>query len=204
VEAWILPLSIGEPNACIVRKAPAHQTGYVLRWRQLEERQKIQLRIDRRPKPVLIAEGPSTWQLIGEWLHVAGTYDSDSGTACLFVNGHLTQRSDAEPGYYPSTEDLTIGGFSKADGEGFFGVIRQVRLSARVLYKEDFGPADHLELTEATKLLMPMDEGTGSVIQDLAGKRNATISRCLWVEKGRIEEIGRYLAGNNRQEGVGP
>ena len=190
VEAWIYPLGEGEENGTIIRKAAHNSPGYILRWRQAGE-MKVQFRIDREGEPTIKADGPLFSSLIRKWSHLAGTFDSKSNTASLFVNGKRRSTVNGKTKtLYKSGDRLTIGGSPNAEHESFYGIIHSVRIYRTVRYKKDFEPLEkgvEPDSDNTLVLSLTLNEGQGEVVQDsITGKKFKTIGTS-WINESELD-----------------
>lgn len=191
VEAWIYPFGEGEKNGTIVRKAAHNAPGYILRWRQADQTT-VQFRIDRQNAPTIVAEGPPFESLIEKWSHLAGTFNSKSNIASLFVNGKRTSTvSGKSKTSYKSGDRLTIGGSPNAEHESFNGIICSVRISATVRYHQDFTPpqkGEEKSLDSSTILYMPLKEGVGKKVSDLVTNDKFSVQGATWITESEIPD----------------
>lgn len=189
VEAWIYPFGEGERNGTIVRKAAHNAPGYILRWRQADQTV-VQFRIDRQNAPTIMTEGPPFKSLIRKWSHLAGTFNSESNVASLFVNGKRTSTVHGKSkASYKSGDRLTIGGSPNAEHESFYGIIRSIRISSTVRYHEDFAPpqqGEEVSLDSATILYMPLEEGVGKEVCDLVTNNKFSVHGTKWITESEI------------------
>lgn len=63
------------------------------------------------------------------WVHLVGTWQRSTSTACIYKNGVLAAKTRSEVGDFATEEPLRIGG----QDHGIDGVISDVRIYARVL-----------------------------------------------------------------------
>lgn len=173
VEAWVYAIGPGGEVACIVRKCGPQLPGFVLRWKH-KPGEELEFRLDRpRPDGAVIVSGPKSSLYLHRWVHVAGTCDSKTGMASLFINGEPTSSVAVQPMPY-GADDLTIGGSPHSDEEAFDGIVRWVRVSDVVRYRTPFTPRrprGSAGLVDAhTVLLLPLDEGEGTCVSDHLGQ----------------------------------
>lgn len=190
LEAWVCALANGHRNACVVRKAGDQQPGYILRWRQ-DDTEPPHFRLDRRSEPTIVVIDSSLPDLTGRWVHLAGTYDSLTGTACFFVDGTLRARGQTYPGpMHYSHDHLTIGSSPNAEGESFGGVIRAVRICSTVIYRENFRPAWEYPDEPSAVVLLPLEEGSGVQVRDaVAGRVGTLTGNVQWVESAAVDGL---------------
>ncbi|MDD3926151.1 MAG: LamG domain-containing protein, partial [bacterium] len=104
------------------------------------------------------------------WYHVAGTYDSATGEAKLYINGVLdgTVTGTAEAICSKPAAWLSVGSASSYyhySGYYFNGVIDELNIYPTVLSAEEI--AKHSSILTAGQ--WGMDEGTGTSVQDISG-----------------------------------
>lgn len=103
-----------------------------------------------------------------EWNHIAVSYDSTY--ARLFINGALIyENNDVNFRLNYSTTALNVGArYWSSYGRYFSGEIDEIRLSDTVRYIQDFIPYRCMlfENDEYTRLLLHLDEGSGSALGD--------------------------------------
>ncbi len=82
-----------------------------------------------------------------QWVHVAGTYDSETGETVFYLNGEPTTRSNHRPGrIQPSGEELVVG---LRDGVAHLhGAVADVRVYDRVLGEAVIARLAELRQTE--------------------------------------------------------
>ncbi|MEW5847502.1 MAG: LamG domain-containing protein [Myxococcota bacterium] len=129
----------------ILQKGPIGQGGYSLVF---EEGESFQARVRAG------GEHKSVWSNaqipVGQWSHVAYTYDAASGQMAFFINGVETNRVTHAPGTLDTTlSQLSIGGpdnggaFGCPDGNGgFHGAIDEVKISSVIRYGATVEPPD--------------------------------------------------------------
>ncbi len=87
--------------------------------------------------------GRNTWHsqrslVLNQWCHVAGTYDAETRTMSLYVNGMLDGTALCQEGFAaPYRSTLIIGARGAADDEFFNGLIDDVRVFDIALAAED-------------------------------------------------------------------
>ncbi|MBI3417875.1 MAG: putative Ig domain-containing protein [Verrucomicrobia bacterium] len=102
----------------------------------------------------LVALGGSRPILLGQWMHVATTYDAATGVVRLFVNGDLDSEATSSGGpIQPCLANLQIGAIGTQNTGGVFeGLIDEVALFNRALppeeiqklYRQGFGATTQL------------------------------------------------------------
>jgi len=121
---------------------------------------------------VTLSPAPET----GAWVHLAGSYDSGDGTRTLYVNG-LSVGSDTSAGAPNVTGPLVIGSNSFDVNTTAPGAMEDLRIYEGVLVDTDF-QAIMDDGTPATGTILghyPMDEGEGTVLNDISGNGNNAI-----------------------------
>jgi hypothetical protein len=109
------------------------------------------------------------------WQHVAVVYDE--GEMRGFIDGVLQNSVvvSAEP-YFGRDTTLSLGAVDYEQNaepvKGFGGAIRDFRVSSVPRYSSNFTADESLESDSDTLLLLPLDEGTGSFLQDGSGNGN--------------------------------
>jgi hypothetical protein len=108
-----------------------------------------------------------------KWIHVAMVYDGR--VVRNYVNGKKVAS-------FPTCEKLSVNdndvriGYAPiwpvSTDRTFKGQIAEVRLSGAALYDRDFTPEPRLVTLPTTLLLLPLDEGSGSVAKDASGHGN--------------------------------
>ena len=89
---------------------------------------------------------------IGEWVHVAGTYDSS--TLVLYRNGLLVASANRSSHLANSTSALRLGGTGAA-GEAFQGLLDEVRLYNRVLTQAEIAADMNTPVNPTTDTMPP-------------------------------------------------
>lgn len=113
------------------------------------------------------AVGSGTWVsngalTVGDWHHVAVTYDYDEKKLRFYIDGQQDSSVDVQLFFGSSSDPLRIG-------DGFKGSIDEVRLYGRDLPRADVVAAMHLDLVARYDL----DEETGTAINDGSPFQNA-------------------------------
>jgi hypothetical protein len=127
------------------------------------------------------------------WTHLAMTYDG--AKLRYYVNGALKGTASAsDPGV--SADQLLIGGNLSWPEDAFKGLIDEIRIYDRALDEAE------LAADKATPIQTPpryavaaysFDAGTGTVLDDLAGRHDGTIEGAKWTERGKY---GKALTFN--------
>ncbi len=122
---------------------------------------------------------------LGQWYHVAGTYDANGGTgnSKLYVNGVL-QNSETLTGSI--TNDTTALRFGNRAGSfPFKGDIYDMRIYDIALTQSEIQNVMNVELIGNESDLIgdwKMDEGSGTAINDSTSNGNdGTISGATWI-----------------------
>lgn len=113
--------------------------------------------------------------------HLAATWDGE-GRMQLFADGERVGFGSYEA---PIGGDVLSIGCWDREGDGFEGVLDDVRISSRVRYEDSFAP-DYLPFSadEDTTALWAFDDGTGEVAADSAGQYDGTLIGAEWVPFG--------------------
>lgn len=91
----------------------------------------------------------------GEWVHVAATYNSNSGSNSLYINGALKKRHNIGTGFRISTNDPEVRmGVRVGDGRYFKGKISQMKVYAVAL--------------DAKEISAAMNEGNSQIIKQFS------------------------------------
>lgn len=113
----------------------------------------------------------------GTLRHVAATFEM--GEARIWLDGEQVAFGDA----VASTEagdSVRVG--CDPDGDGFEGLLDEVRISGGARYTADFDrPTRPFEVDADTIVLLHFDEGSGTTTKDAAHDREATASEIEWV-----------------------
>ncbi len=102
-----------------------------------------------------------------KWNHVAGVFDGKQ--VAIYVNGKLIDSKPASGKRKTNNLPLVIG--ADTDGAGqptrpFAGLVDEVRLSSKALYRKDFTPERRLAPEEDTVLLLHLDKRIGPFTLD--------------------------------------
>jgi PKD repeat protein len=92
--------------ADLVRKvSPWPQSGYFLRWSSFDGL--LQFRIDHPPtQSVILQDSQPNSAYLNQWHHYAGTFDSATGVACLYVDGQLHNTATYQAGAVQNSDNL--------------------------------------------------------------------------------------------------
>lgn len=129
-----------------------------------------------------VAEAVDTSLTLGQWHHVAAVFDGAAKSITLFIDG-----KSAGPNYREKTMadryvgPLTIGATAFKPGNGFKGIIDEVRVSQRVRYKDaaTFKPAYPLPDAEEGTIgtwHFPSEKPPNEQVADAAGKFTSTLA----------------------------
>jgi hypothetical protein len=159
IEAWVRPDESGANGLMIVGADDYEGWSLELRDGQLT----LWLSTDQGWQYVRHA----TLLQAGQWVHVAGTYES--GTTQLFVDGVASATEIV--GTLTQGPSLSMGGF---EGYVFFdGTIDEVRISNIVRYTSDFVPSSvPFSPDDNTLGLWHFDEGAGQIAADASTLAN--------------------------------
>jgi hypothetical protein len=131
----------------------------------------------------------------GEWKHFVASFDFDSKTAKLFIDGVEKKVSNSFTEPYVSTGAIKVGQ-TQADGsKSFNGNLYELRLWSRSRSSSDIVPNLNISLIPTTSGLMgywQMNEGFGTLVEDKVRKRNGVLSGATWA----ISPVGRAFNFN--------
>jgi len=127
----------------------------------------------------------SVTAVAGQWYHLAGTYDADTDTMKLYVDGQLQATTTGVGTPWPSGDRYQIGPNAAANND-FDGQMAEFRVwsSARTdaeiadSYNQALNPAAHSDLIG----YYTFEGATGSAVTDLAGSVNGTVSGAKVVD----------------------
>ena len=177
-ELWfMLDASPDGRRRALLRKGWSSSANYAL-WVQGDRRVFCGFGSDRDSRTVTSSDTVS----VGEWHHIAMTYDGDE--IHLYLDGASQGREDARGGPDANGGPLWIGAYSGGDSEQRFqGLIDEVRISRGVLYESDgFEPPEHPRLGEETVALWHFDEGSGDIAVDHGPESlRALVNGAEWV-----------------------
>lgn len=181
VEAWVKYAVVGDNFGHIVAKGN-YNTGWVLMRQGLNDA--ATFKVNRATTDQNINSLSNTVR-VGEWVHLAGTWDSSAETIKLFINGISVGTNNTGSGAVldDSAETLFIG--SSSNGISHSGLIGWVRISNVVRYIGSFAP-DVRKVPPAidanTVAQWNMNAGTGSTVADNSGNgHNGAITGAQWV-----------------------
>jgi len=124
----------------------------------------------------------------GQWFHIAATYDANTSTMTLWVDGTSIATGSCSPPSSTNHVSLFAGLFrpiADCGGSCRFtdGVIDEVRLSSTVRYITDFTPEIYLSPDADTIALWHFNEGVGGTMYDESGNGyDGTGVGTSWVE----------------------
>ena len=120
---------------------------------------------------------------VGSWVHLVGTYNAESKTIALYVNGTLAQSTSA-PAAWKSTGGVTIGAY----GGSFNGEIADVQLWNRTLTQANAGQLYNGLSPGAGGLAASwlLDDGATRAAADTSGNGHAATltGRAGWADIG--------------------
>ncbi|UJS17476.1 MAG: fibronectin type III domain-containing protein [Candidatus Jettenia sp.] len=121
---------------------------------------------------------------IGNWYHVAGTYNKIKGEQKLYVNGMLVtmQTHPAGNTIVPMTAypDMRVG-YSRVNKGYFSGIIDDVRLYKRALSDKEIRDL-YNAFTTGIQIHYTLDEGAGTIAHDTSGNGNhGKIQGAVWA-----------------------
>ena len=147
--------------------------------------------------------GVASWQYsnadTGKWLHIAVTYDKDSG-GNLYYNGNSVDTDPGSGSICSNSDNLTIGRFSSGEYPPYYfdGTIDEVRIYNRALSQEEIKahyerrkyissePTVSVGASESKKSELvawwKFDEGNGSIAHDISNNSNdGVIHGAIWT-----------------------
>ncbi len=145
----------------------------------------------------------------GNWHHVAMTWDTNSGTIKIYIDGALSTTSGALSGTYSgNTRALSIGrriNLSDATNIPFNGSIDEVRIYSRVLplaeIARQFQGSKPVPIDNTASAYYKMDEASGTVAKDASHGTNApnplTDNNTVTQATGRQPNAGQFTSANS-------
>ncbi|HLX60894.1 MAG TPA: LamG-like jellyroll fold domain-containing protein [Planctomycetota bacterium] len=129
---WANITSAGSSYMDILRKAGGN--GYLMRWNG-DDGQKLNLRLSTSGGNLVIINPQTNGAYVNAWHHYAGTYDSATGTACLYVDGIQVATGSVVAGatLLHSSDDLYLMDSSYAGTVGVPGTLDDALLYNRAL-----------------------------------------------------------------------
>jgi hypothetical protein len=132
----------------------------------------------------VLRRATSDWPpILNKTVHLAATWNGQK--VLLFVDGKPQRMAATTISVLRSSNaPLYIGAGPKGEGHGrfFHGVIRGIRISDKVRYGVAFQPPVRLTPDRHTVLLLPMDEGQGTIIHDVSGNdHHGTVIGARWT-----------------------
>ncbi len=123
------------------------------------------------------------------WNHIAVVFDGNMKR--LFLNGECVQSCrSSKPGKSGGTERLTIGAISLPNCIYGSGMLRSLRISQAVRYKDAFSPTWVLDNDAATVLLFQPEEGSVSRLRDLSGHdHDGEIQSAKWRRSNKCYSL---------------
>ncbi|GIF83152.1 hypothetical protein Cba03nite_45010 [Catellatospora bangladeshensis] len=176
VSAWVRLSALPTDDMIAVTQAGADAAGFQLgvkmlgtpltpRWAFIMKDTQAQSSATRTAgSPVALTSAD-----LGQWIHIAGVYDTNAKKIRLYVNGVLTGGTDRTAAPWPSTGNFAVGrGFAGGVSNKWWnGSIADVRAWDRALVAEDFTP-------------QPVSGDVGLVDHDVAASWSFdAISLCL-------------------------
>ena len=126
---------------------------------------------------------------LGEWNHLAVTYDADSEAIVLYVNGEA--KADGTVGTTPFSE-LHLGQRASTMNYPFNGGLDHVAIYNRALSSDEIGQLVNKDsVDEGLLVLWDMNETTGMTLADTAG------GNANWIEgqmEGGLQLDGEYVS----------
>jgi hypothetical protein len=137
--------------------------------------------------PSLMAAG--TVLRIGDWVHLAGTYDAVAGKLNLYVNGRSVGSLGKvlQPGGPPVTSGYRVGA-STLINTAFGGLLSDLRLWNRALSVDEVRNNMMHSLTGGERGLVgywPFNDRFGTTVMDLAGSSPGTISNATFIQSDK-------------------
>ena len=137
IEAWVYPTNSTSPGVIVaVDDSTSSRQGFSLFRKTDGTIQFIGFTNFKRSSNVTLN---STSVVVNNaWTHIAVTFNGNN--IKLFINGTVEDSQSVNPRLYPSTQNLTIGGYAGGTGnDKFVGYIDDVRVTNGVTrYTEDF------------------------------------------------------------------
>lgn len=127
--------------------------------------------------PTLVANDPL---VVGDWHHVALTWDATSGLATFWIDGALSGTATLPPPAATATEDLRIGDDANLTGRVLDGRLDDVRVSSSVRYSVPFLPPITTGSDANTLALWPFEAGAGGTAQDFSGHWHTVAMAGAW------------------------
>lgn len=116
----------------LLRKAGAFQPGYLLRWYQDDGR--FWVRFDRSVNSqMFLSDNVTTAPYLNAWHHFAGTYDSATGVAGLYVDGVLRTSLTGQTGPLEHSDHLYLMFTPHSLQAPVAGLLDDVRIYSRAL-----------------------------------------------------------------------
>ena len=136
----------------------------------------------------------SSGLLLGEWVHLASVWNK--GHITWFVNGRRVQANDEKMGRVGDRSSrLFLGGQLDDETESkpaylWTGLLREVRISKSIRYKNNFTPQARFDPDGETVALYHFDEGSGELLKDASGNHHdGKINGAKWVRlNGEVAE----------------
>ena len=189
IEAWINHDGTGTGSKIIVNKEGEYEVGIT------EDTGEIKFAIANQGSPDNWAwHNTGYFVTIGEWTHVAVTYDGVVGEAKTYINGELVDtfaQSGVIGDVYPALNDLWIGGRQNDPDDRFTGQIDEVRVWGVTRTQGEIQANMDQQLTGAEAGFAgywEFNEGTGSITFDKTGNGNdgtlgggVTTQEPVWV-----------------------
>lgn len=187
VEAWIKPSALDRTQVIVSKHGPENAGvslagGYELSLSSANELvfatfgNAGNVRGELRSGPLAVQPHPLS---VGQWNHVSGSYDYQSGVMRVSINGDLwavTLPADARPANGDTS--VVIGrAATSASGTFFYGSLDEIRICDRAVYTASgFELTYVLDVDIFTRALWRMNEGGGGVATDLASGNTATLA----------------------------
>jgi hypothetical protein len=185
IEAWIYPTAFGAPDY-IAHHSSAYALylfGGGLPYFEVDNAAGEYIAVSVTPVP------------LNAWTHLAGTFDRVNQTVILWVNGQQAAMASAGPPRMLPTAPFIVG-------DGFQGLIDEVRLSATLRYNASFTPARSVPWTLPDDVAhFHFDEASGVHAIDASPNANDAVlapgasfePSCQYYRCGSVVTYGGYV-----------
>jgi hypothetical protein len=186
VMAWVRMTDAGASHTAVSQDG-IRVSGFCLQYSHVDGRWAFSLSDSDSPESTPVRALSSSAPVLDAWVHLAGTFDVDSGQLALHINGEV---EGTTPGAAAWRADgpLQVGRGLRdgIPGEFFPGVIDEVRTFSQVLTKKEIRASAYLprELMAS----YPLDEKKGSEGVDEIGGNSLILS-------GNYKWVGRPGSG---------
>jgi len=186
VTAWIHPLGWGND--------PVYGGGIISMgafWFSIsknatgQDQQTLFLRLFHESGPSSYHQASLNAIWLDNWMHVAMSYDAESSEVKMYVNGNPVEITSVGSGSGPladmSLNPITIGSIGNI--RSFHGVLDEVSLWEVVLDESAVQMLMYQGINGTGEGLLAawdMNEGTGSIVEDLVGDADIQLSETIW------------------------